>query len=536
METPAQPQKRKRAYGTGSVSRDGSKHVARLPSGKKIGRFDSDEEANNVLDLVMLEMRERASGTHTVKSLGELYLKSVESLPSYRTIKSTWSTVVADAPFFNDPVSTLAPNEIEAWVATLPKHKRKRTRVRGGKRITKTLSKCIGHQTAKHALNYLRNAMQYAIKPLRAIETNPAEGIPLPEWGEPEDPPSVLSETELAQLFQFADLPLEQRTVFTLAIYQGPRKGELAGMTWDRIVWERCGWWITRSYRGKTKNKRKRWQVLLPVSLRALRVWWEHRGRPTQGVVFPSPRADHPGGIYSRSYDWGWQHHHEKTLSRIGWWHRAGIRTRIRFHDLRDTCASHLLSGSWGRKWTLEEVSKHLGHSSTKVTEKRYAHMLDSAMQRTAAATGDVLQWASESAQTSAQAASISTLPEMGQVFEIIDGAGSGGRTRDVQHGKKIVTQSFPIVAGQWADPGQIQALARDILRAVERGDAVPQGELVRFASAVLAGIPAVRLAAAVLQGGALARAAALELIDVTLSSSLDELATRGGSDQRTFF
>jgi hypothetical protein len=50
------------------------------------------------------------------------------------------------------------------------------------------------------------------------------------------------------------------------------------------------------------------------------------------------------------------------------------------------------------------------------------------------------------------------------------------------------------------------------------RGDDVPAEELARFAHAVLAAIPAVRLAAEVLRGGPMARAAALELIDITLS------------------
>lgn len=63
-----------------------------------------------------------------------------------------------------------------------------------------------------------------------------------------------------------------------------------------------------------------------------------------------------------------------------GGWHKwveaAGIKRRIRWHDLRHTCATSLLAGWWGgRKWTLDEVCGYLGHSSVKVTE-RYARKL----------------------------------------------------------------------------------------------------------------------------------------------------------------
>ena len=60
---------------------------------------------------------------------------------------------------------------------------------------------------------------------------------------------------------------------------------------------------------------------------------------------------------------------------------KAGVQRHVRFHDLRHTCASHLISGSWGRAWTLEEVARHLGHSSSAVT-RRYAHLCPEGLQR----------------------------------------------------------------------------------------------------------------------------------------------------------
>ena len=61
----------------------------------------------------------------------------------------------------------------------------------------------------------------------------------------------------------------------------------------------------------------------------------------------------------------------------------AGITRPVRWHDLRHTCASALLQGQWGDKWTIEEVSAQLGHSSISVTE-RYAHLGETVLKKAA--------------------------------------------------------------------------------------------------------------------------------------------------------
>ncbi len=63
-----------------------------------------------------------------------------------------------------------------------------------------------------------------------------------------------------------------------------------------------------------------------------------------------------------------------------------GAEREVWWHLLRHTCATALLCGWWGKKWSLEEVGKLLGHSSTRTTEM-YAHLLDSALVQLAAET-----------------------------------------------------------------------------------------------------------------------------------------------------
>jgi integrase len=58
----------------------------------------------------------------------------------------------------------------------------------------------------------------------------------------------------------------------------------------------------------------------------------------------------------------------------------------VRWHDLRHTCASSLVAGWWGRRWTLQEVQAYLGHSSITMTE-RYAHLAESVVKDAARET-----------------------------------------------------------------------------------------------------------------------------------------------------
>jgi len=65
----------------------------------------------------------------------------------------------------------------------------------------------------------------------------------------------------------------------------------------------------------------------------------------------------------------------------------AGVRRRVRWHDLRHSCATSLLEGTWGRAWSTQEVQQLLGHSSVLTTE-RYIHARGRLVFRAAAEAG----------------------------------------------------------------------------------------------------------------------------------------------------
>ncbi len=550
--------KRKAApHGSGSIYLDRGKHRVRLPGGSRrpAGRYNTREEAEAVLATILLTAQEAELTGYSFRQWGEVWLGSVQNLPSYRTIKSTWKTVVLACPFIDDSLATITRLQIVEWLESLESHPVKRSVVgERGKRTLVEVGRTIARQTAKHAFNYVKQAFAYA-KFKTVIDTDPTADLELPRWKRRKikEPMAVLLADDIRRLLGSKILPLEQKTVFTLAIYQGPREGELAGMDWERVDLDKGGWWIAQSYDETTKNGQTRWQPLLPVSIAALQVWWERQGWPTTGPVFPSHRGPRDGATtfvlehcegltakhtvelaanegltltvqhvhviraiarkqarrvgeraarYSRGYDWGWQDHKEGNFTRFGWWRRVGITRRVRFHDLRDTCATHLLSGSWGPKWSLKEVSLHLGHSSVEVTEKRYAHVLDSVRSELALVTGDAFSALKSRDEHRDEHRSNLPLPKRSQVSEIIRGAGSGDRTRDVQHGKRPVSQSFQRDSSSASQKRPTVELARGILGKVAARSKLKRSEIEALATEVLQD-RRVKLAEEILAGGA---------------------------------
>lgn len=215
----------------------------------------------------------------------------------------------------------------------------------------------------------------------------------------------------------------------------------------DLDRWTGHSWLISTSWEGDTKNGQDRTQALIPMCARLLHRWWEHKGRPQTGLLFctadATPKrllgelalfvAAHPkhthddllrlaryqgvpltrrrietlrsearqrlerirgqqNEMFAQGYDFGWfdtreRRRGEETPSvRPGWRTRLGLSNQTRLHENRDTAATHLLSGSWGVHWSMQQVSEFLGHSDIKVTQDRYAHYTTVAITTAAAA------------------------------------------------------------------------------------------------------------------------------------------------------
>lgn len=79
------------------------------------------------------------------------------------------------------------------------------------------------------------------------------------------------------------------RMAAQLAVYAGLRKGEVAGLTWSAIDFDRGMLRVERSYDGPTKSKHTRWVPLAPELAIALKRW---RLRHGGTLVITVPQKD----------------------------------------------------------------------------------------------------------------------------------------------------------------------------------------------------------------------------------------------------
>lgn len=302
--------------------------------------------------------------------------------------RNVWDTHVLAAPFAARPVTTLTRPEILDWVQSL---RRKTTAYPHGDRPVKDLS----HQTRKHILNKLKAFFVWAIE--REIATvNPTAGVKIArvDGDEDEGPQEgwYLDAGEQARLLAAADP--QERWILAFAIGTGLRQGEqwclhLADVHADDAaphVIVRFGSWDHvkerfRGPKGKGGEKKTRRVPLFGLGLEAARQWLAtlpaYAPKNPRGLMFPTPRGKLRGASKPPA-TWAATVERMGTIPRLGravWWHL-----------LRHTCASSLVAGWWGKRWTLDEVRAVLGHTSVKITE-RYAHMAPAVIQDLATAS-----------------------------------------------------------------------------------------------------------------------------------------------------
>lgn len=149
--------------------------------------------------------------------------------------------------------------------------------------------------------------------------------------------------------------------LFVTAMNTGMRRGELAGLLWDRVDFAKGFIHITRlrdrnglADRTKTRNSQRR----IPMS-----------DVVRQALLEIKARSWHPEYVFCSSYGKPFDEGHI-------YWHfqraqkKAGLLNRYRFHDLRHTFASHFVMNGG----SLYDLQKLLGHARFEETQ-RYAHM-----------------------------------------------------------------------------------------------------------------------------------------------------------------
>jgi len=166
---------------------------------------------------------------------------------------------------------------------------------------------------------------------------------------------TYLDREEIERLLSCEEIPEGSRALYATAILAGLRLGELYCLRWDDIDLDRRQIAVRRSFKGPTKSGKPRHVPIQPQLRRILSTWKRQCPETEEGLVFPNRK----GKRRSRYHDYGFAKHLTAAKCR-----------RIRFHDLRHTCAAlYVMSGV-----PIRTVQKILGHASVTTTE-RYAHL-----------------------------------------------------------------------------------------------------------------------------------------------------------------
>ena len=366
-----------RAYGSGTVEKFRDRFRARgplLPDGRRpvLGVFDTPDEAHSACDAHAFVSNEAGlvGGSLTLRAWGLRYLNRRETgtashqeepARDIANDRSRWRRHIDTAEFADWPLPNIQRRDIKDWLNGLSKSNAADVRAKDENRRKATYKRKprkISAQTRKHALNLLRKALDEAVED-GTILVNPSKGVKAPKIGRLEFDYLSLAEQHAIERCDRIDEADKLRAMFAWGT--GVRQFDQWTMKLSDLRMKKAD---PDMYFWCHKLQRKVRVPLFGVALQALRRWLEilptYCSKNERGLVWPLPS----GAQRQKCKNYGWA-----SLLKA-----AGMKRHVKWHELRDTCASSLVSGVWGRAWRLEEVKEMLVHSSIEVTE-RYAHL-----------------------------------------------------------------------------------------------------------------------------------------------------------------
>lgn len=496
--------------GTVSVTDDG-KYRVRL-KGKTLGTFEDPVDADNVRRAALehLAAQDRTSGD-TLRDYGEHVLAlrdaahAAGKLADPDSDRSRWLCHVVGNPEKNlaaDEIasiglSSIRTHHIEDWIERLE-------------------AKALGDQTRRNCLNVLRVIFRHAVKK-RKVKSNPTIGIRIAS-DDRRERWSYLTTDEQRSLVEVARRigGSSVACIIAFAIGTGLRAGELCTLRLVDVHADGSDPHVMVKYGTAPDSPPKYGRVrkvgLFGVALEAVRLWLRELPRfapkNPHGLLFPLER----GGFRSHRHVIPWRTWKGfaakgKRPAVPGALELAGVTREFHWHDLRHTCASSLVSGWWGRRWSLLEVCQFLGHGDITTTQ-RYAHLAPEAADRAVAETTGPAQ--------SVFAGSASGHFESGESVRSSRKyrATLGNRTRDLRFTKPASAEvnSEEVSSAYGVAPDSFGTLSRALLEAVAAGHSALAARVSGELSALVLAEPEVKLATLVAAGGPLAIAHAIDL------------------------
>ena len=284
------------------------------------------------------EQTEKNNETHRIKlsELEEAYLKycSISNQPSTLGLKAEAYRSLRD--FIGDCYADkITPEKIEAWMS--------------GLKIAKT--------SVNIKLRTVRAMFNWGVK-RGLITDNPFANSGIQQFRVPDsDPEDYFSLTEVQLILKTLKNSDEAlwRLVF-LALETGGRLSELAALTGNDIDLQNA----RVLFRGPTtKTGQRRYVPLRSIAVEEIKTWSVKKDKK----IF---HWQHPSNASKRFR----QLLRELNLRETN----SGARS---FHTLRHTYASHLLMAGVN----IFVVSRWMGHSSVRVTEKHYGHLIPNSVE-----------------------------------------------------------------------------------------------------------------------------------------------------------
>lgn len=314
-------------------------------------------------------------------ALVALDLRAEQGIRGISSERNRFQVHIAMAPFAKKPIDQIKPVDLRDWLRAMQQKKAADTR---GDRF-------ICDDTVKRSFALVSSIFTCAVE-RDVLERSPAREVKVRKRANEnatKDKWAFLTMPEQLAVRDCTAISMADRLAIRFAIATGLRQGEQFNLELTDIHLGADSPHVVVRYGSKghlpPKSGKLREVPLFKDGLVAAKLWMYELAafapHNPQRLVFPSRR----GTVRSVG----------KPLGRGSAFHdalrAAGItRKGPKWHSLRHTAATNLITGALGRRWSLDEVRVFLGHSSPTVT-LRYAHLGADALKAAARETEGVV-------------------------------------------------------------------------------------------------------------------------------------------------